>query len=200
MTQPPKFDDAKQYWLSGKTLNQIGRAIVERTPIAGDGLLHQKLPQGVILTNNAQGSEGDPGCIFQAEVAGGDFRFTTAGSILNGGMPSNMFSAGQLWSVAVGATETAYILLDVTTSGNALTGCTLRKSSTPADPIGITEGVAPAAFEIDLWVVINRVPYRVIGCGGLSAAPIVALTTSAESPVCSGDPYVRHYTWEVRST
>jgi hypothetical protein len=54
MKPVPKFDDAKQYWLSGKKLNEISRAIEERTPIAGPGLESKTLPQGVILTTNAQ--------------------------------------------------------------------------------------------------------------------------------------------------
>lgn len=199
MTLPPKFDDGKQYWLSGKTLNQMGRAIQERTPIAGPGLLAKTLPQGVILTSDgsSNGAGGGGSCQFHAEVADGTFRFLNAGLISGGGMPSNMFVTGELWSVAVPELGTRYIKLVVDTDGNAVTSSDIHASLSPASPISITEGVAPSSFEIDLWVVVNRTPYRVIGCGGLVATPVEALVTSAPEPVCSGDPYVRHYTWGV---
>lgn len=200
MIKLPRYEETKKYLMSGKALNQLADAIEERTPIPGDGLGKTDTPHGRILrAEGATGGGGGENCQFQAEVVEGVFRFTNAGSISGGGMPSNMVVTGELWSVAVPETGTRYIKLTVATDGNAVTSCELAASTTPANPIGITEGVAPSAFEIDLYVVINRVPYRVIGCRGLAATTSEALVTSALEPVCSGDPYVRHYTWIVTS-
>lgn len=56
MTEPPtNYDDKEYYFVSGKLLNQIGRMIAERTPIAGDGITETQRKDGVTLeTDNDQ--------------------------------------------------------------------------------------------------------------------------------------------------
>lgn len=50
MTDMPKFDDGARYLVSAEFLATLERAIIERTPIAGDGLTHRDTPQGRVLT------------------------------------------------------------------------------------------------------------------------------------------------------
>jgi hypothetical protein len=193
MTPVPKFDDKTRYWLSGKKLNEIMRAIQERTPIAGPGLLSKTVPQGLIFTTDAAAA-GE--CMFIGDVVGLDFVFKTAGT-LNALAPTNLFDSGAL--VALPITLPAWVVLNVTTADNMVQSCELDVVAPTPDPIGQGEGVAPGEFVIPLYYCSSAGTHRLIGCGALWATPFEVMRTSNPSPDPCGDPYIRHYTWRVAS-
>lgn len=49
------YDEKEFYWVSGKVLNEIGKMILERTPIAGNGMEETQAKDGVTLGIQQQG-------------------------------------------------------------------------------------------------------------------------------------------------
>jgi hypothetical protein len=128
------------------------------------------------------------------------FSFTQLGVLRSAGLPTNMFNPdGTLWrSSLLGGMR--YILLHVETDGNTCNTCEIQESSTPAAPLGIQEGTAPAAFDIDLFVCVGGTALKAVECANLVAEPYEALTTQKEDPECAGDPFVHHYSWRIRAS
>lgn len=192
MTDPGKWEDSKNYWMSGKSLNRLAAAVRERTVIAGPGIRIREIPQGIVVS--AEGASAG-GCPFTGAMVGEAFAFSVPGT-LNAIIPDNLFDGGDL--VALAFTPPGYIILSATTEDNNVQSCTLDTSATPPDPILTGEGVAPGAFDIPLFYVnAGGDVFRLIGCGSLWASAVEVFRTSNPTPDACGDPYIRHYTWSI---
>lgn len=193
MIELPQFDDGRTYMLRGVTLNQIMKAIRERTPLKGDNTTLRYTEHGVIINGQA----GASSCAFDGIWADDVFYFQTAGT-LNGLTPTNMFDSGELSALTCVAPK--WVVLDVTAADNVVQSCEIVVQSAAPDPIGSGEGTAPDSFQIGLFYVNSSgTVFRLIGCGSLWATPVEILVTANPAPDPCGDPYIRHYSWEVSS-
>lgn len=177
-----------------ETLRKLAKVVKAIIPIQGQHMGLTFTPDGIQFNADDQATATD--CGFDAEMQGLTFQFLTAGALIGAGMPTNMFDGADLFSAAISSDPT-FIKLSVTTDGNAPTGCEIVASGSPAAPIGISEGTAPSAFEIDLWAISAGVAVRAFPCGPLQAVAVVALESDADDPVCGSPNVVRWYTWVV---
>jgi len=73
----PKFTDAHNYLMSGKTLNQICDAIRRRTPLDGGCLIESQLPYGFSLSPGTKAADFP----FQCPAAPGEHCKIVAGTV-----------------------------------------------------------------------------------------------------------------------
>lgn len=169
-----------------------------------DGFDPMEFAGGLHLKNAGAGGSGGP-CPWDGEVTtdgDGDtiFQFTMTGVLRPAGLPTNMFAEdGTLFSCACEDNPT-YVILSCTTDGSVVTSTTIIARGTPANPIGIEINVAPASFELDLYVVANGIALKAIECANPQAKTYVALQTDKADPICAGVPYDNHYSWEITET
>lgn len=185
-----KLDD--RGLVKGRTLREVVRTLKRVIPVAGKNITGRESPDGIVLSGHAGG--GAAACPFDGAATGGLFQFINAG-LLNGLLPSNMFSAGELFSTALPTSGNKWVTLDVTASDNVPTGVAITTSTSAPTPPGVGEGTAPASFMIPLFLLSADQAFKLVGCGALTATPYQVLTSDREPSVCGGDPLVRHYSW-----
>lgn len=148
-----------------------------------------------------QQSGGATICPFSGVVTNIDgstaFAFTSIGTI-SGVIPSNMFDGTPFVSLPFTSGVVQYVQAHASTDGFRITDIALQVSDTPAGSPGIEEDVAPASFDVDLYVIdTNGTAYKVIQCANLSANPFDALETDNPAPICAGSPVIKHFTWNI---
>lgn len=176
--------------VKGRTLKEVVRSLKKGIPIAGKNMRGQEMPDGILLSATGGGGAA---CPWDA-VVGGAFQFSNPGT-LNGVLPSNMFSAGVLFSTAMPATGFKWVYLAASASDNEITAVSLATSTGTPEPPGVGEGTAPASFKLPLWLLAPGAGYKLVGCGALFARPYVVITSDRSPAVCGGDPLVRHWSW-----
>lgn len=111
---------------------------------------------------------------------------------LNGLIPSNYTTTYDL-----DITTTYYLVLSVTATDGAITGCSLSMPTTAPSPIPVLMGAPPTSFDYLLGVVISKAWFRVIGNGSLTANGQEVFRVSKTSPAPGTLPYDIYYTWSL---
>lgn len=127
---------------------------------------------------------------FTATVAGLNLTLTTG--TLNGLIPTNVGS-----TFVVSSSGTQYLLLTVTTTNAKVVSSSFSISSSPASVIDVVQGQPPATFDICIYVIVNAVPFRVIGNGSLVCTPYEAWRFAKAMTSPDAMPYDSYYSWRV---
>lgn len=127
---------------------------------------------------------------FTATVNGLNLTLTTG--TLNGLVPTNVGS-----TFVISSSGTQYLLLTVSTSNAKVTSSSFSISATPASAIDVIQGQPPSTFDICIYVIVNTVPYRVIGNGSLFCTPYEAWRFAKAMTSPDAMPYDSYYSWRV---
>jgi|GEM_PF-2324676 len=111
---------------------------------------------------------------------------------INQVIPSNIFA-----TLALAASGTEYVVLNVNTSSGRITSANITiDSSAPGSP-GILQGGPPTSFKVLLGIIVNLVGYKTIGAHSITATPVEAYRSDQATPVFGHSPYDIYYTWVI---
>ncbi len=129
---------------------------------------------------------------YDVEFNGAPGDATVRPGSINGLLSSNFDDVFPL-----GATTTYYLVLSCTAVDGEITSAALSMPTSPPAGLPTQMGQPPTAFDYLLGVVIDRVWYRVIGNGSLTAFGQEMFRISKTSPAPGTLPYDIYYTWDI---
>lgn len=170
---------------------------VESIPVRFDNDVGVQVPRRdsasvtpIVLENQASSAPVGSTAPFTATINGLNLTLTTG--TVNGIIPSNVGN-----TFVVSSTGTQYLLITVNTANAKVTSSSVSISSSPASAIDVIQGQPPSSFDICIYVVVNAVPYRVIGNGSLVCTPYEAWRFAKAMTSPDSMPYDSYYSWRV---
>lgn len=127
-------------------------------------------------------------CPFDITVEGGVATFVPG--TINNLLPSNYVEG-----VAVGMTGTYYLVLSCSASSGAITNAQFAADMGSPPAFTPTAGTPPSSFKILVGVVVDGVPFKILGCGNIQMMIVEAFRIQKAVPVAGQVPYDIYYTW-----
>ena len=121
--------------------------------------------------------------------------FTVRTGTVNGFVPTNIATS----FVMVGS-GTEYVVIDCVATDGKITGATISVSTTPPVGIPVVSGQPPTNFSLLIAVLVNGVPFRIIGNGSITATPFESYRLQKAMPTPDSLPYDSYYTWKTSVT
>ena len=143
-----------------------------------------------MLGDPVSGGSGTGPFPFDVTIAGSDL--TVRSGTLNGLVPTNI---GTTFTIPAGVTR--YLVLTGTASDGVLASCALSLDSAAPATVGTSLGFPPNTFPVLLYVIVDRVAFRVIGNTSLIASVFEAFRVQKTMTTPDQLPYDSYYTWKL---
>lgn len=169
---------------------------IESVPVKLDTDVGVQIPRrdttsvNPVVLESPSSTPATPTVPFTATVNG--LNLTLTNGTVNGLVPTNINS-----TFVVSSSGTQYLLLTVNTANAQVTSSSVSVSSIPAAVINVVQGQPPLIFDICIYVIVNTVPYRVIGNGSLVCTPYEAWRFAKAMTSPDSMPYDSYYSWRV---
>ncbi len=126
----------------------------------------------------------------QVDATTGDL--TIAYGTLNGLIPTNI---GSPFNAPAGVTR--YFNLNGTASSGVMTSCTVSLDAAAPAAIGTSLGFPPNTFSFPLYVIVDRVPFRVVANTSFQAVVFEAFRVQKVMTTPDMLPYDSYYSWRL---
>lgn len=143
------------------------------------------------------GQGGNLNCPFDMNVSINSDANTATITFPNSGTVNNVLPSNIDSSLAVSATGTSYIIVQISTNTNIVASAIITSSSTAPTPPNALLNAAPGTVNVLIGLIINGTAVKSWGCKGITLTPIEAFRTAKTSPAPFEAKYDIYYTWSI---